>query len=154
MACATSTYYTYPTAHGPLTIGATKHGICEIAFDDQPLSGEKRATQITNDAATQIQQYLAGKRQSFDVPIDLHGSAFQKAVWTEVCAIPYGQTATAADIAGALGKPGAHRSVGTAIKQCTLAPLVPTHRVPVANATGKRAKIMRAFAALEAHASR
>ena len=63
--------------------------------------------------------------------------------------MPYGQTRTAADIAVAMGKPGSHRSVGTAIKQNPIAPIIPTHRVLAASATGKQAKILRALQALE-----
>ena len=144
-----STYFTYATVHGPITIRATRRGICEIVFDQAKLEGSCAASDMTNAAATQIQEYLAGKRQSFDVPIDAKGSAFQKAVWAEVCAVPYGETRSAADIADALGKPGSHRSVGTAIKQNALAPIIPTHRVLAASATGKQAKIMRALQALE-----
>lgn len=147
-----STYFTYATVHGPITIRATKCGVCEIVFDQAKLEGSCAASDMTNAAATQIQEYLAGKRQSFDVPIDAKGSAFQKAVWAEVCAVPYGETRSAADIADALGKPGSHRSVGTAIKQNALAPIIPTHRVLAASATGKQAKIMRALQALEQRA--
>ena len=144
-----STFFTYATVHGPLTIRATRRGVAEIVFDQVKLEGSCAASNLTNTAATQIQEYLAGKRREFDVPLDAAGSAFQKTVWTEICAIPYGQTRTAADIAMALGKPGAHRSVGTAIKQNPVAPLIPTHRALSPSATGKQAKILRAFQALE-----
>ncbi len=149
MAQPQSTYFTYATVHGPITIRATKRGVAEIVFDQAKLEGTCAATDITNTAATQIQEYLAGKRRAFDVPMDAAGTAFQQTVWTEVCAVPYGETRTAAEIAEALDKPGSHRSVGTAIRQNKLAPIVPTHRIPVANATGKQAKILRALLALE-----
>lgn len=154
MAQSQSTYFTYPTAHGPLTICATPRGIVEVAFEQVKLEGANAASELANVAATQIQEYLAGKRRAFDVPLDMHGSAFQKQVWAETCAVPYGQARTAADIARALGKPGSHRSVGTAIRACKLAPLVPTHRIPAVNATGKVAKIHRALLTLEQRNSR
>lgn len=149
MASKEDTYYTYPTPHGPLTLRATKHGIAEVVFGKAALSGRNEPSRLTNQAANEIQEYLAGKRRVFSVPIDPHGSAFQKEVWTEVCSIGYGEVSTAAAIAQALGKPGAHRSVGTALRMNKLAPLIPTHRIPVANATGKQAKIFRGFLALE-----
>lgn len=149
MAQPQSTYFTYATIHGPITIRATKRGVAEIVFDQVKLEGSCAASELTNAAATQIQEYLAGKRKAFDVPIDPKGSAFQQAVWVEVCSVPYGQTCTAADIAAAMGKPGNHRSVGTAIKQNPLAPVIPTHRVLAGSATGKQAKILRALQALE-----
>ena len=150
MAALASTYFTYATQHGPVTIRATRHGVAEIAFGQVDLEGAHCATATTNDAATQLQEYLAGKRREFSVAVDLQGSPFQRAVWTELCAIPYGQTRTAADIAEALGKPGSHRSVGTAIRQNKLAPFVPSHRALAPNATGKQANIYRAFQSLEA----
>ena len=144
-----STYFTYATVHGPITIRATKRGVCEIVFNQAKLEGTYAASDVTNTAATQIQEYLAGKRRDFDIPIDAAGSSFQQAVWAQVCEVPYGQTRTAADIAADMGKPGSHRSVGTAIKQCKVAPLIPTHRVLAPSATGKQAKIMRALQAIE-----
>ena len=150
MAKEQATYFTYATPHGPITIRATQRGITEVVFGQQSLDGVHVASAVTNEAATQLQEYLAGKRRDFTVPLDLQGSAFQKAVWTELCAIPYGKTRTAADIADALGKSGAHRSVGTAIRQNKLAPFVPSHRALAPNATGKQANIYRAFQALEA----
>lgn len=151
---AQSTYFTYATQHGPVTLRATRHGIAEVVFGQVKLEGTCTATAASNNAATQLQEYLAGKRKDFSVALDLQGSAFQKAVWTELCQVPYGQTATAADIAQALGKPGSHRSVGTAIRQNKLAPFVPSHRALAPNATGKQASIYRAFQALEAKHSK
>lgn len=152
MASNDYTYYTYPTPHGPVTLRASAHGLAEVAFGQTVMEGRCAASATTNQAATQLQEYLAGKRREFDVALDLKGSAFQNAVWTEVCAIPYGETRTAADIATALGKPGSHRSVGTAIRQNKLAPFVPTHRIAAANATGPQARIFRALVALEQRA--
>ncbi len=149
MAQPQSTYFTYATVHGPITIRATKRGVAEIVFGQVKLEGSHVASELTNIVATQLQEFLAGKRETFDVPIDPKGSSFQQAVWAEVCAVPYGQTRTAADIAVAMGKPGSHRSVGTAIKQNPIAPIIPTHRVLAASATGKQAKILRALQALE-----
>ena len=149
MAQRESNYFTYPTPHGPMTIRATPHGICEIAFSNAQLQGVHRASEQTNAAATQLQEYLAGRRRSFDLPIDMQGSAFQKLVWTTVCDIPYGETRTAADIAQAIGKPGAHRSVGTAIRRNPLPIVVPTHRVELPGMKGANAKVFSALRALE-----
>ena len=96
------TFFTYSTAHGPITISATTRGICSIEFGDGPGKGQRLATELTNRAATQIQEYLAGKRFLFDVPLDAGGTPFQREVWAEVCDIPYGQSCTAADVASSL----------------------------------------------------
>ena len=150
MAQPHATYFAYATPHGPVTIRATRHGIAEVVFGQVELDGTCCATALTNEAATQLQEYLAGKRREFSVAIDMKGSRFQREVWTELREIPYGSTRTAADIATALGKPGSHRSIGTAIRQNKLAPFVPSHRALAPNATGKQASIFRAFQALEA----
>ena len=147
---AQSTFFTYATQHGPVTMRATARGLVEVVFDRVELEGTNAPNAVTNEAATQLSEYLAGKRREFDVPLDPKGSSFQKAVWTEVCTLPFGETATAAIIAERLGKPGAHRSVGTAINQCKLAPFIPVQRVIAPNATGRKASILRAFQALEA----
>ena len=144
-----STYFTYSTVHGPITICANTRGVTHVSFEAEPLEGTCQATELTNRAATQIQEYLAGKRMSFDIPLDPAGSAFQKEVWTEVSSLPYGTSCTAADVASAMGKAGAHRSIGTAIRRNPLPILIPTHRVDLPNATGKTAKIFRALRAME-----
>lgn len=107
------------------------------------------ASALTNEAASQLQEYLAGKRKEFSIALDMQGSSFQKQVWTEVCDIPYGHILTATDIAARIGKAGSYRSVGTAIKQCTLAPFVPVHRIENPSATGPQAKLYRGFMTLE-----
>ena len=149
MAANVDTCFTYATPHGPVTLRASRRGLVEASFSAAPRDAQLRASAITNQAANELQEYLAGKRTSFDVQLDPQGSAFQRMVWECVCEIPYGETRTAADIAAAIGKPGSHRSVGTAIKLCRLAPFIPIHRITVANATGQQAKIFRAFVALE-----
>ncbi|MBQ9000972.1 MAG: methylated-DNA--[Eggerthellaceae bacterium] len=152
MADNVDTCFTYATPHGPVTLRATRRGLVEVAFSAAPRDAQLSANATTNQAANELQEYLAGKRTSFDVPLDPQGSAFQHTVWECVCEIPYGETRTAADVAAAIGKPGSHRSVGTAIKLCRLAPFIPAHRVMAANATGQQAKIFRAFVALEGRA--
>ena len=149
MAVPANTYFTYTMPHGPVTICATTRGICEVAFNAEDMQGKRAASSITNQAANELHEYLAGKRKYFSVALDPQGSAFQKSVWTEVANIGYGESRTAAEIAQALGKPGSHRAVGTAIRANRLAPFIPTHRIATANATGKQAKIFRALLAME-----
>ena len=143
------TYFTYPTAHGPVTLQASRDGLARVVFGKAPCEGEERPSDITNRAATQLQEYLAGKRRDFDVPLAPAGTAFQQAVWSQVESIPYGQTQSATDIAAAMGKPGSHRVVGTAVRSCPLAPFIPMQRVELANADTREAKILSALSALE-----
>lgn len=130
------TYFTYRTACGPLTLAAAEGALVRVVPGEVVLAGEKRAVAITNDAATQIMEYLAGKRTVFDAPLSLEsGSAFQHQVWKALQAIPYGQVRTAADVAAAMGSPDSFRAVGSALRQNPLPLFVPAHRVVNARGT-------------------
>ncbi len=74
-------------------------------------------------------QYLTGNTKDFDVPLDLHGTPFQLAVWKVLMDIPYGETRCYSDIAEAIGKPKSVRAVGTAIGKNPVLIVVPCHRV-------------------------
>ena len=90
------------------------------------LSHEK---ELLMRATGQIQEYLAGKRTSFDIPICGKGSEFQKKVWKALCEIPYGETRTYGQIAVAIGNPKAARAVGGACNKNPIMIIVPCHRV-------------------------
>lgn len=80
-------------------------------------------------AVQQILEYLDGKRTAFDLALDLRGTDFQRRVWDGLLAIPYGETRTYAELARAIGEPGAARAVGTANGANPIALVVPCHRV-------------------------
>ena len=148
MARTVHTQYSYTTRFGTITIAADGKGVIKLALGEVDLGYPVAASEITNRAATQVQQYFAGKRTSFDVPINPAGSSFQKDVWTALCDVPYGERATAAEIAEAIGKPSSYRSVGTAIHRNPIAIIVPSHRVePIGH--GREAKLFRALFAFE-----
>jgi len=84
-------------------------------------------------AAVQIVEFLEGKRQGFELPLDPRGTAFQRAVWSELARIPYGETRSYADVARAIGRPLAVRAVGAANGANPLALVVPCHRVIAAD---------------------
>ena len=90
-----ATYYAYRTPHGPVTIRARENGIANVAFGDAEMEGERRPSELTNRAATELLEYFAGKRRGFDLPLAPEGSDFQRAVWGGVLCIPYGETLTA-----------------------------------------------------------
>jgi methylated-DNA-[protein]-cysteine S-methyltransferase len=79
--------------------------------------------------ARQLDEYFAGRRREFDVPVRLDGSPFERRVWREVRAIPYGQTASYGEIARRIGRPGAARAVGLANARNPVCVIVPCHRV-------------------------
>ena len=84
-------------------------------------------------AAKQLLEYLAGKRREFELALDLRGTDFQRAVWREIAAIPYGETRTYGGIASAAGNPRAVRAAGTATGNNPVPILIPCHRVIAAH---------------------
>ena len=84
-------------------------------------------------AAVQIVEYLEGKRRTFDLALDLRGTAFQQAVWRALVAIAYGETRSYTEVARAIGKPNAVRAVGAANGANPLALVVPCHRAIAAD---------------------
>jgi len=79
--------------------------------------------------AAQLRQYFAGERTGFELPLRPRGTAFQRRVWDEVLRIPYGETATYAEIATRIGRTGAARAVGHANARNPIAIAIPCHRV-------------------------
>jgi methylated-DNA-[protein]-cysteine S-methyltransferase len=84
---------------------------------------------VLDRAGKQLTEYFAGKRKSFDLEVELDGTAFQKAVWGEIEKIGFGEKVTYAEIARAIGKPLASRAVGGAVGSNPVALIVPCHRV-------------------------
>ena len=83
---------------------------------------------LSDEAARQVRQYLAGERRDFDLPLAPAGTDFQRTVWQALGEIPYGQTRTYGEIAAAIGRPGAARAVGAAAGRNPLWLVVPCHR--------------------------
>jgi len=83
----------------------------------------------------QLTDYFAGNLQTFDIPLSMKGTNFQKRVWKALLDIPFGATKSYGDIANALGSPGASRAVGSANNINPIAIIVPCHRV--IGSTGK-----------------
>lgn len=129
VASAEHTYFIYRTPMGRLSLASNGQAITRVAYGPMPLEGQQRATELTNRASSQILEYLSGKRRTFDVPVQLQGTEFQKAVWAEIAKIPYGEVRTYAQLAQALGKPKALQAVGQACGKNPVPILVPCHRV-------------------------
>lgn len=83
----------------------------------------------------ELSEYAAGRRTTFDVPLALTGSEWQKVVWRELTRIPFGETRSYGEIADRLGRPGAARAVGRANATNVLPLVVPCHRVISADGT-------------------
>ena len=86
-------------------------------------------TSLIQTAASQLQEYLDGKRREFSLPLLLEGTPFQKAVWKALLDIPYGETRSYRDIAETIGNPKAVRAVGMANNRNPISFIVPCHRV-------------------------
>lgn len=90
---------------------------------------ERQAEPVLESAARQLDEYARGQRRAFDVPLRPEGTAFQRAVWGALAAIPYGEVRSYAEVAREVGKPGASRAVGQANHRNPVAPFIPCHRV-------------------------
>ena len=84
---------------------------------------------VVGDARAQLAAYFAGERTAFDLPLAIRGTPFNLRVWAELRGIPYGETASYADVARRLGRPGAARAVGAANARNPIPIIVPCHRV-------------------------
>ena len=81
------------------------------------------------ETARQLDAYFAGELKDFDIPLDMQGTDFQKTVWKQLTAIPYGETWSYGEMAVAIGKPTASRAVGHANGSNPISIIVPCHRV-------------------------
>lgn len=84
---------------------------------------------LSDCVVEQLSEYLHGKRQILNIPFQLKGTEFQRAVWRAIYKIPYGETRTYGEIAAAIGRPRACRAVGTACRCNLVWLIVPCHRV-------------------------
>lgn len=115
---------------GEIYIKDNGKAILEICFAESPLhTSLLKASPLTLEAKRQLQEYFALQRKSFDLPLAPRGTEFQRLVWQELCAIPYGETRTYGAIAQNIQKPKAARAVGVANHQNPIAILIPCHRV-------------------------
>jgi methylated-DNA-[protein]-cysteine S-methyltransferase len=135
-------YTTIDTPVGPLLLAATERGLVRVAYarenHDAVLSGLAsrlsprilRAPRRLDVAAREIDEYFAGRRSGFDLPLDLSlSSGFRQVVQQYLPSIAYGQTRTYKDVAQLVGRPRAVRAVGTACATNPLPVVVPCHRV-------------------------
>lgn len=120
-------------------IGITSNGksLTGIYFPGEELPRmEVGEDEIIIETVTQLTEYLSGRRKEFDIPTDQPGTGFQKAVWSEMCRIPYGGSSTYGEIAEAIGHPNAYRAVGTACGRNRIPIVIPCHRVLACSGIG------------------
>ncbi len=121
---------------GPLLLGMSSSALVVLAFGRElpnKVAGRVVIWQESETAAEpvrrQLEEYFAGTRRKFSIPIDLRGTDFQKRCWQQLLRIPYGETRSYAEIARAVGSPNAFRAVGQANHYNPIAIVVPCHRV-------------------------
>jgi methylated-DNA-[protein]-cysteine S-methyltransferase len=94
------------------------------------------ATPVLKETTRQLEEYFAGERRTFDVPMELDGTAFQRAVWAELSRIPYAETISYGELARRVGRPKGPRAVGQANGANPIPIIVPCHRVLASNGIG------------------
>jgi len=114
---------------GSLTLASSSHGLASVQFGFNMPSDGVIDDEANREAIEQLREYFDGKRSLFELPLDVSGTPFQLAVWSELQKIPYGSTCSYIDIARSLGKPGAARAVGMANHENPIAIVIPCHRV-------------------------
>jgi O-6-methylguanine DNA methyltransferase len=119
-----------PAAGLILTVEATREGVSRISFGEVDVApGVRQGNSWLDGAALQLEEYFAGQRKVFDLPLDLRGTGFQLSVWRALRQIPFGETRTYAEVARAIGAPRAVRAVGAANGSNPVPIIVPCHRV-------------------------
>lgn len=116
------------TPLGNMEITANHQAVISVYFKDAELEKENK-NDITGECSKQLQQYFASERTVFDLPLEHHGTAFQKQVWQALLTIPFGAVASYLDIANTINNPKAIRAVGAANGKNPHTIIVPCHRI-------------------------
>ena len=149
-----TSFLVMPSQLGDLLLAATAEGLAGVWFEEHAGgaaerarlaaraasnasdgSGDAAAASVLADARAQLEEYFAGARRAFDIPLAPGGTDFQRRVWGELSRIPFGETVTYGELATRVGVPTAVRAVGAANGQNPVSVVVPCHRV--VGASGK-----------------
>lgn len=126
--------YTFQSPIGLLTISEENGALTGLSLQKETAGSSLPQRNIQHsdllyEAYRQLNEYFAGKRTCFDLPLHCSGTAFQKQVWNELRNIPYGETRSYEDIAVVIGNPKAVRAIGQANGKNPLLIIIPCHRV-------------------------
>jgi len=117
------------TPIGPVGLVASDSAVSAVLFDGRRVLADG-GSPLLDEAARQLRAYFAGELVSFDLPLELHGTDFQRRCWLALAAIPYGQTVSYGEQARRLGLgPDSARAVGAANGRNPLPIILPCHRV-------------------------
>lgn len=117
-----------PSPFGNILLESREGCLSRLQFTEEQTDGNI-LDQVLLSAKEQLEEYFAGKRKNFDMPIGLGGTDFQRKVWMEVAKIPFGQTTTYMKLSQKLGNPAAIRAVGAAIGANPILVILPCHRI-------------------------
>ncbi len=129
------------TPIGPLTLAATPDGLVRIGFGDEDLVLDELASEVSprvvrlparlDEVRRELEEYFAGRRRNFDVPVDRRLSRGYRRIVLEALSreVPYGQTVSYKELAERTGNPKASRAVGSAMATNPIPIVVPCHRV-------------------------
>lgn len=126
---------TMPSPIGPIWLFGEADQLVGLYMREpavEPAAVEQR-TEVLLRTAVQLEEYFAGTRRVFDVPVSPRGTEFQEQVWRALLEIPHGETRSYGELARSLGRPSASRAVGAANGRNPISIIVPCHRVIGAN---------------------
>jgi methylated-DNA-[protein]-cysteine S-methyltransferase len=129
-------YDYYDSPCGRMLLVAEDDALCGAYFVGQKHMRETEPDWVRDARAPglvrakrQLQEYFAGKRKTFDVPLAPEGTPFQRTVWKAIAGVPFGATISYAELARRAGRPGSARAAGAAIGRNPIGIIVPCHRV-------------------------
>lgn len=119
---------------GPLVLATSSKGLTHLLFghrcETSPLGDASGAGQaLLEQTKAELQEYFAGSRSTFEIPLAPTGTAFQCEVWAALQTIPFGKAMSYRELAGRVGRPKAMRAVGAANGRNPISIIVPCHRV-------------------------
>ena len=138
-------YELHDSPIGRLFVAVTDRGLCEIHYDADPDAEVERLARLfgtrvlrsprpIDEARRQLDEYFAGERRRFDLPVDLRlAREFGRTVLEELARVPYGELTTYGTLAKKAGRPRAARAVGTVMNRNPVPIVLPCHRVVGAN---------------------
>lgn len=131
--------YTYKMDIGWITIVEVDGCISQIYHSKSNQDAGKypafdiKETSLILDAKTQLEEYLAGERKIFNLPLSPKGTSFQQSVWKELSRIEYGKRVSYKEIGSSIGNPNGARAVGNANNKNPIMIVIPCHRVVGSN---------------------
>ena len=133
-----ASHATIDTPIGPIHLAATAAGLTHAVYPTRDHGmpagdGSPEAARIVAETTCQLNEFFAGERRAFDLPLAPEGTDFQLATWRALRDIPFGATLSYGELAARIGRPSAARAVGAANGANPISVIVPCHRVVGAN---------------------